>query len=229
MLRFLQIYPLHTGTVSCSYPASWCSQYRKLIVLWFISKLFSKCTDYIGSGNHLVLAMNSEGIRKKWSWLILRHYCSIFPRESPVSTFHFRDKVRAQNSVHAIYGWKQELNRETWGSHGGKNVNVGLLGRNAMWICKQIPTFRKNLLSLPSVLKATVCLSETLVSATNRYVIRIVEMYITWICCCCFAHEYYCTTYIHSNYIQLENGFSEASSRCNRVTCEGVVGHTTSF
>jgi hypothetical protein len=32
---------------------------------------------------------------------------------------------------------------EIWGSHGGEDVNVGLLGCNAVWTCKHTPTFRR--------------------------------------------------------------------------------------
>jgi hypothetical protein len=55
-----------------------------------------------------------------------------------------------------------------------KFVDVGLLGCNAMWTCKQIPTFRRNILPPSSGLmralkKEVVCSSETLVSTFTIY------------------------------------------------------------
>jgi hypothetical protein len=40
-----------------------------------------------------------------------------------------------------------------WGSHGGEDVDVGLLGCNAVWNCKKILTFRRNTLPPSSALK----------------------------------------------------------------------------
>jgi hypothetical protein len=51
------------------------------------------------------------------------------------------------------------------GSHGRKDVDVGLLGCDTVWTRKQIPTFRRNILSPSSALKMEkIYLSETSVS-----------------------------------------------------------------
>jgi hypothetical protein len=42
---------------------------------------------------------------------------------------------------------------EISGSHGGEDVDVGLLGCDAVWNCRWIPTFRKNIVIPSSVLK----------------------------------------------------------------------------
>jgi hypothetical protein len=41
-----------------------------------------------------------------------------------------------------------QMNRRggTWGSHGGEDVYVGLLGSNDVWTCRYIPAFRSNIL-----------------------------------------------------------------------------------
>jgi hypothetical protein len=38
-----------------------------------------------------------------------------------------------------------------WDSHSGEDVDTGLRGCNTVWICRLIPTFRKNILSPSSV------------------------------------------------------------------------------
>jgi hypothetical protein len=42
---------------------------------------------------------------------------------------------------------------EILGSHGGEDVDVSLLGCDAVWTCIKMPTFRRNILSPSSVLK----------------------------------------------------------------------------
>jgi hypothetical protein len=49
-------------------------------------------------------------------------------------------------------------------------VDVGVLGTNAVWTCRQKPTFRRNILPLSSMLKTkAVCSPETLVVPTSLH------------------------------------------------------------
>jgi hypothetical protein len=43
-----------------------------------------------------------------------------------------------------------------WGSHGGEDTDVSLLGSNAMWIFREISLFWRNILSPSSGLKIEV-------------------------------------------------------------------------
>jgi hypothetical protein len=50
---------------------------------------------------------------------------------------------------------RSEVTRKKYeisGSHSGEDVNVGLLGCNTMWTCRQIPTFWRNILPQSSAL-----------------------------------------------------------------------------
>jgi hypothetical protein len=73
---------------------------------------------------------------------------------------------------HSLY---KELKYKIWGSHGGEDIYVGLLGSNTVWtiLRREIQTFRRNILSPSSALKLeVVCSTETLVStykSTRRY------------------------------------------------------------
>jgi hypothetical protein len=66
--------------------------------------------------------------------------------------------------------WKQSgLHIWIWGSHGSKDVDVGLLDCNATWTW-WIPTFRRNILTSALKMEA-VCSSETLVSGDGTGVL----------------------------------------------------------
>jgi hypothetical protein len=56
---------------------------------------------------------------------------------------------------------------ETWRSRGGEGVNVGVLGCNAAWTGRTIPTFRRNILS--ALKMETLCASEMLVSSASQH------------------------------------------------------------
>jgi hypothetical protein len=57
------------------------------------------------------------------------------------------------------------LENEIWDSHSGEDVDVGLLGSKAVWICGQLPNFRRKILLLSKGLKMeAIYSSETLVS-----------------------------------------------------------------
>jgi hypothetical protein len=56
---------------------------------------------------------------------------------------------------------------EIWGSHGGKDVDVVLLGCNAVWTCRQIPTFRRNILPPSSGLTHPTCFNHPVLSRVD--------------------------------------------------------------
>jgi hypothetical protein len=62
---------------------------------------------------------------------------------------------------------------ELLGSDDGEDVDVGLLGCIAVWTCRRIPTFRRNIPSPSSGMEMErVCSSETLYLPTREYAVR---------------------------------------------------------
>jgi hypothetical protein len=62
-------------------------------------------------------------------------------------------------------GARSILQYEIRGCPGDDDADVGVLGSNAMWTCRQIPTFQRSILSVSGLKMETVCSSEMLVSA----------------------------------------------------------------
>jgi hypothetical protein len=73
-------------------------------------------------------------------------------------------KTLRQSLPSGLYGcetWSLTLREEPyiegeiWGSHGGENVDVGLLNRTAVWTCRWTQMFQRNILPPSSALETT--------------------------------------------------------------------------
>jgi hypothetical protein len=54
-------------------------------------------------------------------------------------------------TLHALQTWLARCKKmlfDIWGSHGGEDVDGGLLGCDAIWTCAWVPTFRRNIASI---------------------------------------------------------------------------------
>jgi hypothetical protein len=95
--------------------------------------------------------------RRRMSWFVCNY--QLLKKETMKSVCKqyvhpltvFRSTILKVLRLHKLsWIWNMVRWCEIWGSHGGEDVDVGLLGCNAVWTCRYIPTFRRDILSLSS-------------------------------------------------------------------------------
>jgi hypothetical protein len=80
------------------------------------------------------------------------------------SRFANKLKSRSENLYLICFmGRSEQLSNMRWGFRDGEDVCVDLLGFNVVWICREIPAFRRNILRPSSGLNSLFCCGESLI------------------------------------------------------------------